>query len=59
MNTEELMEKANNHFTQHMGVVWEGYTDKVKADMIFGYIQGFLSGELHQINKRVQELQGV
>ena len=58
MNTKEIREQAIKHFENHLGWVWSGYTDVVKEEAIFAYTQGFLAGELHQISKRVQELQG-
>ena len=58
MDNKEIREQGIKHFENNMSCVWSGYTDAVKEEVLFAYTQGFLAGELHQINKRVQELHG-
>jgi hypothetical protein len=56
MNNETLEQIGRRHFTDYMGSVFTDKSEEMQANMIFAFVQGYLAGELHQINKRMEEL---
>ena len=55
MSYEEILEIGKTHLAD----LFEAgqFNEETKAKMLVAFTQGFLAGEIRQINKRVNELQ--